>query len=67
MTAGEITRLEIYHMLDLLKQKERLLIQLSHYADTLGYTHPRTVAKSQELDVVVNKIVLGDKLMKKAG
>jgi len=53
-------------MLDLLKQKERLLVQLSHYADTLGYTHPNTVAKSQELDVVINKLILGDIQIKKA-
>jgi hypothetical protein len=54
-------------MLDLLKQKEKLLNQLSQFADTLGYTHPHTVAKSQELDVIVNKITFGDQLMKKAG
>ena len=44
-------------MLDLVKQKDTLLGQLSHYADTLGLTHPKTVKKSQELDVIVNKIV----------
>lgn len=42
-------------MLDLLKQKEILLTQLSYYADTLGYTHPQTVATSQELDLIVNE------------
>ena len=54
-------------MLDLLIQKDILLLQLLHYADTFGYTHPTTVAKSQELDVVVNKIVLDDEQMEKAG
>ena len=47
-------------MLDLLKQKDSLLAQLHHYADTLGLSHPYTVKKSQELDVVVNKIVFQD-------
>lgn len=42
-------------MLDLLNKKEELLIQLSHYADTLGYTHPLTVATSQKLDLIINK------------
>jgi len=40
---------------------------MAHYADHFGYTHPLTIAKSQELDVVINKIVLGDQLMQKAG
>ena len=54
-------------MLDLLKQKENLLMQLSHYAQTLGFTHPKTVSKSQELDQIVNQIVLGDAFIQKAG
>lgn len=53
-------------MIDLLKQKERLLIQLAHCADTFGYTHPCTVAKSQELDVIINKMMLSDSQIKKA-
>ena len=54
-------------MLDLLKEKERLLIQLSQVAEEMGYTHPRTIAKSQELDVVINQLMLGDVEMEKAG
>ena len=47
-------------MLELLIQKDTLLTQLHHYANTFGLTHPDTVQKSQELDVVVNKIVFQD-------
>ena len=47
-------------MLELLIQKDTLLTQLHYYANTFGLTHPNTVQKSQELDVVVNKIVFQD-------
>jgi len=47
-------------MLDLLKQKSILLTQLDYYANSFGLTHPHTVKKSQELDIVVNKIVFQD-------
>jgi len=52
-------------MLDLLKQKDTLLAQLHHYADTFGLSHPHTVRKSQELDVVINQIVFQDIQMEK--
>jgi len=55
-------------MLDLLKQKNILLTQLSYYANSFGLAHPRTVKKSQELDVVVNKIVFqGIEMQKRVG
>lgn len=55
-------------MKDLLKEKDTLLMQLHYYANTLGLTHPRTVKKSQELDVIINKIVFQDiEISKKAG
>jgi len=44
-------------MLDLLKQKDTLLSQLQQYANTFGLSHPYTVKKSQELDVIINRIV----------
>ena len=68
LVAGEITRMEFLIMLDLLKQKNILLTQLHHCANNFGLTHPRTVKKSQELDVIVNKIVFQDiEMQKKAG
>jgi len=55
-------------MTDLLKQKDILLAQLHHYVDTFGLSHPHTVRKSQELDVIINKIVFEDiELQKRAG
>ena len=55
-------------MLDLLKQKDALLAQLHHYANTFGLSHPHTVRKSQDLDVVINKLVFQDiKMQKRAG
>jgi len=55
-------------MLDLLEQKNILLTQLNYYANSFGLTHPRTVKKSQELDVVVNKIVFqGIEIQKRVG
>ena len=58
----------VHIMLDLLKQKDTLLTQLHYYANTLGLTHPRTVKKSQELDVIINKIVFQDiEMQKRAG
>ena len=55
-------------MLDLLKQKDTLLTQLHHYVNTFGLAHPHTVKKSQELDLVINKIVFQDiKMQKRAG
>ena len=47
-------------MLDLMKRKDALLTELHQCADFFGLAHPRTVAKSQELDVIVNKIVFFD-------
>ena len=47
-------------MLDLLRKKDTLLAQLHHYADIFGLSHPYTVQKSQELDVVINQIVFQD-------
>ena len=52
-------------MLDLLRQKDTLLNQLHQYANIFGLSHPRTVSKSQELDVIVNKIVFHDINMQK--
>jgi len=52
--------MECIIMLELLIQKDTLLTQLHHYATTLGLNHPCTIEKSQELDVVVNKIVFQD-------
>jgi hypothetical protein len=43
-----------------MKRKDTLLTELHQYADAFGLAHPRTVAKSQELDVIVNKIVFFD-------
>lgn len=57
--------MECMIMLDLLKQKDTLLAQLHHYVNTFGLTHPHTIKKSQELDVVVNKIVFQDIDMQK--
>lgn len=55
-------------MIDLLKQKDTLLKQLDQYATAFGLCHPRTVRKSQELDVVINKLVFMDiDLQKRAG
>lgn len=55
-------------MQNLLKQKDTLLTQLHYYVTTLGLAHPRTVKKSQELDVIINKIVFQDiEIPKKAG
>jgi len=55
-------------MLNLLKQKDILLSQLHHYADTFGLSHPYTVQKSQELDVIINQIVFfQDIKIEKAG
>ena len=55
-------------MLDLLKQKDTLLSQLHRYANTFGLTHPYTVKKSQELDVIVNKITFQNiEMQKRAG
>jgi len=60
--------MELLIMLDLLKQKNILLTQLHYYVNKFGLTHPRTVKKSQELDVIVNKIVFQDnKTKKRAG
>jgi len=44
-------------MTHLYKQKEQLLQQLKQRAERLGLTHPQTVKKSQELDVVINQIM----------
>lgn len=55
-------------MLDLLEKKDILLTQLHHYVNTLGLTHPYTVKKSQELDVIINEIVFQDiEIQKRAG
>jgi len=55
----------VFFILDLLKQKDTLLAQLHHYANTFGLSHPYTVKKSQELDVVINQIVFQDIQTKK--
>lgn len=47
-------------MLDLMKRKDTLLMELHQYADSYGLAHPKTVAKSQELDVIINKIIFFD-------
>jgi len=47
-------------MLELVKEKDTLLTQLHDCVDTFGLAHPKTVAKSQELDVIVTKIVFAD-------
>ena len=39
------------------RQKDLLLNQLKMSANTLGLTHPETVKKSQELDVIINQIM----------
>jgi len=60
--------MECIIMLELLVQKDTLLTQLHYYAKTFGLTHPNTVSKSQELDVIVNKIVFRDiETQKRAG
>ena len=60
--------MECIIMLELLIQKDTLLTQLHYYANTLGLTHPNTIKKSQELDVIVNKIVFEDiEMQKRAG
>ncbi|MCL1989731.1 MAG: aspartyl-phosphate phosphatase Spo0E family protein [Defluviitaleaceae bacterium] len=57
--------MEYLIMLDLLQQKDILLSQLHHYAETLGLSHPHTVKKSQELDVIINQMVFQDLHMEK--
>ena len=44
-------------MENLLKQKEILQDEMYKLADIHGLAHPLTVAKSQELDVIINKIM----------
>ena len=47
-------------MLDLVRRKDTLLTELHQCVDTFGLAHPKTVRKSQELDVIVNEIVFFD-------
>jgi len=58
----------IYVMQNLLVQKDALLVQLHHYVNTFGLSHPLTVKKSQELDVIINQLVFQDiEMQKRAG
>lgn len=65
---GRLLEWSTFIMLDLLEKKDILLTQLHHYVNTLGLTHPYTVKKSQELDVIINEIVFQDiEIQKRAG